>query len=250
MRITKKFFPSLRLRRKPPGNRLVRRALPANTWETSMKTSGLALALLSSAAFAAPASAQSIAALVGNDTVSTIDVAARKVTKSVKITGVNGKLLGIDVRPADGMLYGLSSDGSVVTIDLATGKATAKSKLDNMLPAGVAGAIDFNPVADRLRVIGEDGTNLRVNVDDGKTAVDMKLKYSEGDANKSAMPKVVAAGYTNSVKGAKETTLYDIDATIGGLARQAPPNDGVLNTIGKFGVSATSWAFEIGRAHV
>jgi len=210
-----------------------------------MKTSVLVLSLLAGVAFAAPASAQSIAALVGNDTIATIDASAKKVTKSVKVTGINGKLHGIDVRPADGMLYGLVSDGTVVTIDLATGKATAKSKLDNMLPAGVNGAIDFNPVADRLRVIGEDGTNLRVNVEDGKTAVDGTLKFAESDMHKGEKPRVVAAAYTNSVKGAKETTLYDVDATIGALLKQAPPNDGVLNAVGKFGVTPASYAFDI-----
>ena len=93
-----------------------------------------------------------LARTVGS-TLATIDVGAKKVTKSVKVTGINGKLHGVDVRPADGMLYGLVADGSVVTIDTASGKATVRSKLDNMLPAGVAGTIDFNPVADRMRVI-------------------------------------------------------------------------------------------------
>jgi hypothetical protein len=56
---------------------------------------------------------------------------------------------------------------------------------------------------------------------------------------------VVAAGYSNSMKGAKETTLYDIDGTLGGLFRQAPPNDGILNTIGALGVDAKSVSFDI-----
>lgn len=208
-----------------------------------MKT--LALAFAAATILAGPAAAQSVAALVGDDTLAIVDVGAKKVTKSMKVTGIAGKLHGIDVRPADGMLYGLVSDGSVVTIDTATGKATVKSKLDNMLPAGVAGTIDFNPVADRMRVIGADGSNLRVNVDDGKTAVDGKLKFADTDMHKGETPKVVAAAYTNSVKGAKETTLYDVDATIGALLKQAPPNDGVLNAVGKFGVSAKNWAFDI-----
>ncbi len=194
---------------------------------------------------AGPAAAQSLAALIGNDTLAIVDVGMKKVTKSMKVTGISGKLHGIDVRPADGMLYGLVSDGNVVTIDPATGKATGKSKLDNMLAAGVDGTIDFNPVADRMRIIGADGSNLRANVDDGKVTVDMKLKFADTDMHKGETPKIVAAAYTNSVKGAKETTLYDVDATIGALIKQAPPNDGVLNAVGKFGVVAKSWAFDI-----
>ena len=60
------------------------------------------------------------------------------------------------------MLYGLVADGTVVTIDPASGKATEKSKLDAMMPSGMMATVDFNPVADRLRVIGSDGTNLWV----------------------------------------------------------------------------------------
>ena len=92
--------------------------------------------------------------------------------------------------------------------------------------------VDFNPAADRLRIIAADGTNLRVNVDDGKVTKDGNLKFADTDMHKGETPRIVAGAYTNSIKGAKETTLYDIDATIGGLIKQAPPNDGVLNSIG------------------
>ncbi len=95
--------------------------------------------------------------------------------------------------------------------------------------------MDFNPVADRLRVIGNDGTNLRANVDDGKVITDGALKFAETDMHKGEKPNVVAGAYSNSFKGTKETALYDIDATIGALFKQAPPNDGVLNAIGKLG---------------
>ena len=54
--------------------------------------------------------------------------------------------------------------------------------------------------------------------------------------HKGEKPNVVAGAYSNSFKGTKETALYDIDATIGALVKQAPPNDGVLNAIGKLGV--------------
>jgi hypothetical protein len=53
------------------------------------------------------------------------------------------------------------------------------------------------------------------------------------------MPTVVAGAYSNSVKVTKETTLYDIDAATWTLARQVPPNDGVLNTIGSLGIKAS-----------
>jgi hypothetical protein len=104
--------------------------------------------------------------------------------------------------------------------------------------------VDFNPAADRLRVIGSDGMNLRINVDDGKVTKDGDLKFAEADQHKGKTPKIIAGAYTNSMKGAKETTLYDIDAT-GAVLRQAPPNDGVLNTVGMLGMSVDQGAFDI-----
>jgi hypothetical protein len=195
-----------------------------------------ALALAAATLVAGAASAQSVIALVNDKTIAMISPTNWKVTSSWDVKGVN-KLAGIDVRPADGMLYGLTPDGWVVTIDTKTGNVTKKVELSSKLPAGaVATAVDFNPVADRLRVIGSDGSNLRVNVDDGKVIVDGALKFADTDMNKGGKPNVVAGAYSFSFKGTKETTLYDVDATVGALFRQAPPNDGVLNTIGKLGI--------------
>ncbi len=208
-----------------------------------MLKSAFLAALLSTTAVAA-VQAQSVAALIGDDTIIMVDAAAKTAGKSWKISGITGKVLGIDVRPADGMLYAVVDDGSVVTIDTATGKATQKAKLESMLPAGVMATVDFNPVADRLRLIGSDGTNLRVNVDDGKVIRDGNLNFSGTDTMKEMKPNVVAGAYTNSVKGAKETALFDIDAS-GALVKQAPPNDGVLNTVGKLGVPGKGVAFDI-----
>jgi len=121
------------------------------------------------------AQAAQVAALTGDDTIVVVDTSLKKAIKSTKITGLNAGLIGIDVRPSDGMLYGLVADGTLYTIAM-DGKATMKSKLDTMLPAGAKATVDFNPVADRLRVIGSDGTSLRVNVDDGKVTKDGNLK--------------------------------------------------------------------------
>ncbi len=195
---------------------------------------------------AVAAQAAQVAALTGDNTISIVDTDAKKVVKSWAIQGITGKVVGIDVRPADGMLYALSAEGVVYTVDTATGKATMKSKLETMLKPGTSASVDFNPVADRLRVIGNDGTSLRVNVDDGKVTTDGSLKFAETDMHKNEKPNVVAAAYSNSFKGTKETALYDIDATISGLLKQAPPNDGILNAIGKIGVPKfTTAAFDI-----
>jgi hypothetical protein len=124
-----------------------------------------------------------------------------------------------------------------VTIDVKSGQATMKSKLSEALKAGVTVTVDFNPVADRMRLMGSDGTSLRVNVDDGKVTVDGSHKYKDGDASAGKTPRVVAGAYTNSWKGTQATALYNIDAGTGALVTQAPPNDGVLNTVGSLGMA-------------
>ena len=188
--------------------------------------------MTSGAFFASQASAQTIVAL-SNNTLSMIDAKSMKPSGTVKISG--GTVIGIDVRPADGMLYGVTSNGWIVRIDPKTGKLTQKAEMSVKLKNTVGATVDFNPAADRLRVISPDGMNLRVNVDDGKVIEDGTLKFADNDMHKGEKPNVVAGAYTNSVKGTKETVLYDIDATIGALLRQVPPNDGVLNAVGKLG---------------
>lgn len=195
-----------------------------------------ALVLGLSAATSSAASAATIAALQDGTTIVWIDTEQKKVTGSVVLAS-GAKLIGIDVRPADGKLYGLAPDGAIVTVDAKTGVWQKVSQLSEALPAGVPMAVDFNPVADRMRVIGGNGLNLRVNVIDGKAAVDTMLKYAPTDAAMNKTPMVTAAGYTNSMAGAKETALYDVDTTAGTLLKQAPPNDGVLTTVGSLGVT-------------
>ncbi len=200
----------------------------------------LALALTSTAAPAAM-----IAALHDGNKISWIDTDQKKTTGSVQLAD-NAKLVGMDVRPADGKLYGLTADGVIVVVDHKTGKWEKKSQLSEKLPAGAEVTVDFNPVADRMRILTSGGMSLRVNVDDGKAVVDGSLKFAEADASKGKTPKVTAGAYTNSHTGAKETALYDIDMTSGTLVMQAPPNEGVLKTIGKLGVTLSGpIAFDI-----
>jgi hypothetical protein len=77
-------------------------------------------------------------------------------------------------------------------------------------------------------------------------SVDGSLQYAAGDANAGKKPKVGAVVYTNSAKGAQETALIDIDAGNGLLVKQAPPNDGTLNTVAEYsGKFKGSLAFDI-----
>lgn len=212
---------------------------------SALPLAATALAGLASSFAAAPAGAATVAALADGKRIVWIDTEQKKVTGSVVLAG-GAALIGIDVRPADGRLYGVTPDGAIVVVDAKTGKWEPKSQLSEKLPSGATIGIDFNPVADRMRIVTSAGRNLRVNVDDGKAIVDGELKYADSDANKGKAPKVTAAGYTNSFAGSKETALYNIDSSTGMLVKQAPPNDGVLTSIGALGVKLNgSAAFDI-----
>jgi hypothetical protein len=211
----------------------------------ALALSGVAATLAVLAASAAPATAATVFALVGDDRLAMVDPSTGVVAAPMAIEGVEGRILGIDVRPADGKLYALYADGTIAVVDPKRGRAEAKAKLSTMLSGGVVATVDFNPAADRLRVMGSDGTNLRVNVDDGKVVTDGTLAFAATDMHKGEAPMIVAGAYTNSVAGTKETALYDIDGTIGALVKQAPPNDGVLNAVGKLGIMPKTVAFDI-----
>jgi hypothetical protein len=159
----------------------------------------------------------------------------------VAITGLAAgeKLLGIDIRPKDGLMYAISSTGRIHTLDPVTGAATFKVALaadaaDLTLPfsaiAGTDFAVDFNPVADRLRVIGSGGQSLRINVDTGATTTD-------GGINRAgAAPLVTAGAYTNSFAGTGATMLMVLDTDSDNLALVNPPNDGTLTNVGALGL--------------
>lgn len=210
-----------------------------------MKTLSLmstaALLLAAPAVFAAPA-----VGLVGDKTLVMFDTETRTVSGSMEVTGVDS-LVGIDLRPSNNTLVGVTPDSTVVTIDTATGAATELSKMNTPLTIGDAPVVvDFNPMADRLRFM-TGTTNHRVNVDTGEVTVDGSLAFETADMHAGEAPAIVAAAYTNSFGKPEATAMYDIDATIVALIRQTAPNDGTLAAIGKLGIPdpAAGYAFDI-----
>ena len=212
-----------------------------------MKSLKLALAAGTVLGFAASANAAMVVGLVDGGTLVMFDTMKPTVAKTMKVTGT-GPLLGIDVRPSNGMLYGVATDGTVVTIDPATGMAKMVSKLDKMPPASPSATaiVDFNPAADKLRFMGMDGTNLRADVDTGKVTTDGTLAFRSEDMHAGEKPAIAAAAYTNSYGKPAKTAMYDIDATIVALIQQVSPNDGTLAAVGKLGIEAApTYAFDV-----
>jgi len=202
---------------------------------------GNALARLSLAtagatfAFSAVAHGQMATALLDHSHLAPLDLGSGMVGDPVEIAGVDGMVLGIDIRPANGMLYTVDDGGVIYTIDPESGMAEAGPTVAEALPAGEKAIVDFNPAADRLRLMFTDGTNYRVNVETGETAVDGSLAFNADDMHAGEEPGVVAGAYTNSFAGTEATQLYDIDATLSALLLQNPPNDGGLQAVGLLG---------------
>lgn len=156
--------------------------------------------------------------------------------RRVQPQGLSGRLIGIDRRPADGVLYGLTTTNEVYRIDPRTGQASLVSSLTVPFDGDARSGVDFNPQADRLRVVSHDGQNLRVNVMLGATAVDGALRYKDGDSGAGKRPRITASAYTHNVADAPDTKLFEIDEERDVLVLQDPPNDGVLTTVGPLGI--------------
>jgi hypothetical protein len=148
-------------------------------------------------------------------------------------------LVGIDFRVQDGLLYGVGDAGGVYTVDTSNGYATLVNRLTVPL-AGSSFGVDFNPAADRLRIVSDTGQNLRHNVNaGGVTIADGTLNYTAG----TTALGVTGAAYTNNdLDAATATTLVDLDTTLDQIAIQSPPNNGSLAPTGKLNVDATSAA--------
>lgn len=193
-------------------------------------------AWLSATSALAAERAYSLVALAPDNTLVLFTSDSPGATRVVKLSGVSSTLLGIDVRPADLRLWGITASGQLVTIELPSGVATVASTVATPVGATSTSGFDFNPQADRLRLIGTDGSNLRVSVGVGAVATDGKLAYAPGDRAAGKLPRVTAVAYTNSFANAPTTITFDLDTEADTLVRQEPPNDGILHTVGPLGV--------------
>ena len=85
------------------------------------------VSLLALATSAATAKAATLVGLTADNKLVKIDTATMAASAPMAISGAD-QVVGIDVRPADGKLYGLTAAGQLVVIDHMSGKATAGSR--------------------------------------------------------------------------------------------------------------------------
>src|SRR5438128_6809503 len=82
--------------------------------------------------------------------------------RTVRSTGLGGRLVGVDSRPADGHLFGLTTSNDVYRIDPTTGASTLVSTLTVPFDGAVRSGLAFNPQTDRLRALSAHRQNLRL----------------------------------------------------------------------------------------
>ncbi len=185
------------------------------------------------------ANAEKIAGLTVDGKIVTFDSSTpMTIASSFSITGLaaGDRLLGLDMRPANSLLYSVSQTGRVYTLTTA-GIASLVSTLST-IPSGTSFGVDFNPVPDRLRIISSGGQNLRANVTTGATLTDTAITRSGGGDI-----TLLGTAYTNSVAGRpapSSTRIFGIDSVTDSLMTSDAPNGGVYRTVGSLGVGLTS----------
>lgn len=162
------------------------------------------------------------------------------VSKTMMGLAAGENVVGLDFRPLNGQLYGLTSSSRIVTINASSGAIAVVGTLSTPL-SGTDFAFDFNPLVDRIRIISNTGQNLRYNPNDATLPVLVDGMINPGS------PEITAAAYANNFAGTTSTMLFDIDAATDMLYLQVPPNDGTLKAIGPLGINVSAASgFDIG----
>lgn len=199
---------------------------------TAAAAAALTLATLS-------AHAVTLVGLTSANGLAMIDTAAIGSATTVAITGLaaGDRLVGIDLRPSNNQIYGVSLSQNLYTVNAATGAASFVAALSSPVVSSSLGwGIDFNPVADyagaaSLRFVSSAGGNFAVNAVTGVV----------GNAANTIAPGFTAVAYTNSqpLAGAApaSTALYYIDSSTDTLA-MAPGafNTPTITTVGALGI--------------
>lgn len=195
-----------------------------------MKKLTITTALVS--AFALPAIADTGIGLAGDRTLVRMDLATAEVIGMTEVD-YEGRLHGIDFRPATNSLIAVTDQFDVVEIDPETGAWSLIVTMDTpmMVADGAPVIVDINPAADALRFMSGT-TNHRVNLTTGAVMVDGSLSFTDGT---SGTPMVGGTAYSNSFGRPETTAMYNVDTDRGMLLRQTAPNDGDNVVIGALG---------------
>lgn len=156
-----------------------------------------------------------------------------------RIDGLVGDtaVVGLDFRVQNGLLYLVGNKGGIYTVQIPPAVpnplVTKVSQLSVPLQ-GTNFGVDFNPAADRLRIISDTGQNLAHNLANSSTATNTPLTTDGATTH-----GVTGAAYTNNdLNSATATTLFDINTTSDQVVIQSPPANGLLVPTGSLGFDA------------
>lgn len=210
---------------------------------STLSATAAAAATFAALAFAGAAQAQQIVGLTSTNALIRFEAATPANGSALSfITGLEGanqRILAIDTRPTNGLIYGVSTDSKIYTLNATTGAATKVANLSLAL-TGTAFGFDFNPVADTggtasLRITSNTGQNFAVNANTGAVTQQTALTF-----NGMSIGAAGAAYQDNDANPATSTVgLYFIDSQSDGLYFTGAPGGGVLSFIGGLGVNTT-----------
>lgn len=169
-------------------------------------------------------------------------------------TGSDNRLIGIDFRPQDGLLYGVGNAGGLYVVNTASAVLTTVGQLSVLPDAAATGfGVDFNPAANALRIVASTGQNLRQSFANlgtatplAATATDGVLGYTLTATPGPTAPGVVGAAYTNNdLAAVTGTTLLVLDSNLNQISLQSPANAGFLVATGQLGVNPSDGGLDI-----
>ncbi len=176
------------------------------------------------------------------------------------------QLVGIDLRPATGQIYGVGRNTKTGTLQLYVIDAMTVAAMATPVgapftpppllrgqPKPTEFGFDFNPTIDRVRLVADNDMNIVFNPDTGAVAMPLatNLFYATGaapdtnpvpDVNAGKNPNVVGIAYDNNdLDPATGSQQRGIDTKLDVLVTVAN-NTGRLRTIGRLGVNVTAVA--------
>lgn len=186
-----------------------------------MKTLTLATSL--TALMMAPALADTAIGLAGDRTLVTIDLNSGQVA-GMQEAQYEGRLLGIDFRPATNSVIAVTDEFAVVNLEPETGEWTLLVEMSEGMEIedDAPVIVDINPVPDALRFMSGT-TNHRINLATGEVMIDGALHFGD---DTDGTPMLGGTAYSNSFGSPEETTMFNIDTNLTALLVQTAPNDG------------------------
>ncbi|MBC7942349.1 MAG: DUF4394 domain-containing protein [Chitinophagaceae bacterium] len=211
--------------------------------KSTLRPTAIAAAAFSTLVLAAvSANAVPLVGLTSANEIARIETTNIAAATRVGITGLaaGDRFIGIDLRPSNNTIYGVTLSNQLYTINEFTGAATFVAGLSSsIINSTLSYGIDFNPVADAgggasLRLISSSGNNYAVNATTGAVTVAQNIGSGFGNV-----------AYTPAAAGA--TSLYYVNSSTDSLhVATSAFNTPTISSVGLIGMDALrTGGFEI-----